>query len=180
MTTQEQILIRQTTAPNISQCRWDINLEGGSGWVCRGKTNICVWFLETTTSNSITRILQLMRKNCQKRLNWFIAKQRQPILFTLGVEYKAKTQNTSDPTFFSYSTSDKFQPEISLWREGNNVSSMVHFDRDYETAAMNLIQKFFHQFSHPILNGYTTIEITSFTLHFKTLADEITVTTTNH
>lgn len=181
MNTQEQLLIRQTTAANISHCLWDINLEGDSGWICRGKTNISVWYFEAATSNSITRILQLMRRNCQKRLNWFIAKKKEPILFTLSVAYKAKTQNALDPHFHSFCTSDKVQPETSLWREGNNnVTSMTFFGRDYEIAAMNLIQKFFRQFSHPILHGCTNIEITSFALHFKTLADEVTVTTTTN
>ena len=177
MGSQEQLLLRQTVPPNISQCLWDMNLENGT-WICRGKININVWFLDTATSNSITRVLHLMRRNCQNFLNRFIAEQRQPILFSVGVAYKAKTLNVLDPHFISYCTSDKFQPEISLWQEGTNLSPMIHFNRDYESAAMNLIQKFFQQFSHPVLKGCRNIEITSFSIHYKTLTDEITVTTT--
>ena len=176
MASQEQLLMRQATPPNISQCLWDINLED-SIWICRGKININVWFLEAATSNAITRVLQLMRRNCRKHLNRFIAEQRQPILFTVGIAYKVKTRNGLDPHFFSYCASDKFQPEISLWQEGNNFTPMVNFDRDYEFAAMNLIQKFFQQLSHPVLRGCSNIEITSFSLRYKTLKDEVTVTT---
>ena len=176
MTSQEQLLIRQIVPPNISHYLWDIKLED-SIWTCRGKININVWHLDTATSNSITRLLHLMRRNCQNLLNRFIADQRQPILFTLGIAYKAKTNNVLDPHFISYCTSDKIQPEITLWREGINLASMTHFNRDYDSAAMNLIQKFFQKFSHPVLNSCTNIEISSFSIHYKTLADELTVTT---
>ena len=178
MTSQEQLLIRQSVPPNISQRLWDWNLEDGV-WICRGKINMNVWFLESSTSNSIIRVLQLMRGNCQRLLNRFIAEQDQVILFTVGVVYKVKTRNVLDPHFLSYCTSEKIQPEISFWSEGDNATlTMIHFDRVYEFAAMNLIQKFFHQLSHPVLHGYTNMEITSFSIHCKTLMDEMTTTTT--
>ena len=176
MTSQEQLLIRQAVPPNISQRLWDWNLEDGV-WICRGKTNMDVWFLESSTSNSIIQVLQLMRRNCQRRLNRFLDTADQVILFTLGVIYKAKIRNASDPYFLSYCYSEKIQPEISL-DNANVTLTMDHFERDYEFAAMDLVQKFFRQLSNPVLRGCYDLEITSFSINYKTLTDEMATTTT--
>lgn len=136
-----------------------------------------VWFLESSTSNSIIQVLQLMRSNCQRRLNQFLVVQDQVILFTVGIIYKAKIRNASDSYFLSYCYSEKVQPEISL--DNSNVTlTMDHFERDYELAAMNLVQKFFHQLSSPVLRGCYDLEITSFSINYKTLTDEMATRTT--
>ena len=136
-----------------------------------------VWFLESSTSNSIIQVLQLMRSNCQRRLNQFLVVQDQVILFTVGIIYKAKIRNVSDSYFLSYCYSEKVQPEISL--DNSNVTlTMDHFERDYELAAMNLVQKFFHQLSSPVLRGCYDLEITSFSINYKTLTDEMATRTT--
>jgi hypothetical protein len=55
---------------------------------------------------------------------------------------------------------------------------MDHFERDYEFAAMDLVQKFFRQLSNPVLRGCYDLEITSFSINYKTLTDEMATTTT--
>ena len=118
-----------------------------------------------------------MRSNCQRRLNQFLVVQDQVILFTVGIIYKAKIRNASDPYFLSYCYSEKVQPEISL--DNSNVTlTMDHFERDYELAAMNLVQKFFRQLSNPVLRGCYDLEITSFSINYKTLTDEMATRTT--
>lgn len=177
MASQEQLLNRQIVPANISQRLWDINLEGDT-WVCRGKINFNLWFLDAATSNSITRILHLMKRNCKNLLEQFIEEKRQPIVFTLGVVYKTITRNGVDPHFLSGCTSDKIQPEISLWQECQILMNpMTNFNQDYESAAMNLIQKLFQQFSNPVLEGCYNTEITSFSIHYKTLSDDCSPST---
>ena len=163
MASQEQLLNRQIVPANISQRLWDINLEGDT-WVCRGKINFNLWFLDAVTTNSITRVLHMMRRNCKNLLNTFILEQRQPILFTVGIIYQIETSNGVDNG--SCCTSDKIQPEVTLYQKNSNLPPMTNFNRDYEYAVMNLIQKFFQ------LEGSINREITAFYIEYKTLRDE--------
>ena len=165
MTSQEQLLIGQIVPADISRWVWDIKLEGGT-WICRGKINYNLWFLDAITTNSITRVLHIMRRNCKNLLNTFILEQRQPILFTVGIIYQIESSNGVDSHFKSCCTSDKIQPEVTLYQKNSNLPPMTNFNRDYGYAVMNLIQKFFQ------LEGSINREITSFCIEYKTLRDE--------